>query len=477
MPPRRATRRVNTGGGAAVGGNVTVRRGGFVGRDRISIGRITLVKGATVDEFMDALRKADILPRVTSRVPQDSFRLLLEIVARVTIPDAGDLFYNACRAALPPTAHLVNSNNPPLLLADICGQQQMPSKAWMPVFECVERFAAATGLDPLVARDLRAWVDATAGLAMPPALPKHIELLRQELRDEVTRLAETRSLSLLQMYLEPDPLNRTQERKQPLYRVELVLWSPRTNGPLVLQSDATADAGPDEPRVWALDELASLLDEVFGRNETIALIPHPLMDVVIEIVAPSEVLAYGFDRWKRNASSDTYGLHHPIVVRLRDRLAIPNPADQKLADDWWHLKWTAFRNSVCHKDCDGLQWRGQDELDPIELQDDANLVCLGLSSPVTTGERAVFETLRDAGIPIAVWMRGAEGGPAPPDWPTQISTLMRGTPLSSLREAIRAVRRLKAVRTDRTHVGNALTLLWDDPDRPPLKYEAQGVFV
>jgi hypothetical protein len=475
MPPQRTTRRVNTGGGAFVNKNVTVRAGDFVGRDKI--GQLTIVEGATVDEIVDALRKEGLLPRVTSRVPQDSFRRLLEIIARVTIPDAGDRFYNACRAALPPTAHLVNSSNPPLLLADICGQQQMPSKPWMPVFECVERFAAARGLDPQVAGDLRAWVDTNAGLAMPPASPKHIEMLRQELRDEATRLAEAGSLSLLQVYLEPDPLNRTQERKQPLYRVELVLWSPRTNGPLVLQSEATADAGSDEPRLWTLDELAAVLDDVFGRNETIALIPHPLKDVVIEIVAPSEVLAYGFDRWKRNNSSDTYGLHHPIVVRLRDRLAIPNPADQKLADDWWRLKWAAFRNNVCHKDCDGLQWRAQDELDRIELQDDANLVCLGLSSPVTPGERAVFETLRDAGIPIAVWMRGAEGGPAPPDWPTQISALIHGTPLSSLREAIRAVRRLKAVRTDRTHVGNALTLLWDDPDRPPLKYEAQGVFV
>jgi len=90
----------------------------------------------------------------------------------------------------------------------------------------------------------------------------------------------------------------------------------------------------------------------------------------------------------------------------------------------------------------------------------------------------VFDILRDAGIPIALWTRGTDPATAlPADWPQQLSALIKGKPIANLQEGVQHIRRLKQVRTDATHFGNALTLLWDDPERPPLKYEQQGVFV
>jgi hypothetical protein len=435
---------------------------------------VTINEGASVDEIVEALRTAGILSRLTTRLPEEQFRQLLTIVARVTIPDAGKRLYRVCRATLSSTAHLVNADIPSLLLADMC--EQPWSKAWPPLFECIERFVLVEGIDAALVSELQLWVNGNASLATPPTSSKEIERLRREIRAEATKL-DANALSWLQVYLEPDWLNRTQERKQPLFRVELVLWSPQTNGPLVLQSEPVKEKAREAKVLWTLDELPPLLDQVFLHGETVALIPD-MTRLVIEIVAPSDILLYGFERWKRNNTVNTYGAYHPLVVRLRDRLAIPNPADQKLADNFWHRKWNAFRNSVSHNGCEGLEWRPQEALDAFELQDDPDLVCLGLSSPLLPGKREVFDTLRDAGIPIAIWMRGSDLGPAAPaDWPQRISASIRGKPLSDLHEAIKEVRRSKDVRSDQSHFCNALTLLWDDPDRPPLKYEAQGVFV
>ena len=468
MPAHDGERSVSTQGGAFVQNSVHVQGGDFVGRDKVVIN--------SVDDIVEALRKAGILSRVTTQIQEEQFRQLLEVVGRVTLRDAGARLYEACRAALSPTAHLVNSDDPYLLLANMCEQQRR--EAWPPIFECVERFAVVEGIDTALASDLQHWVDDCAALVNPATPPKDVERLRREVRAEAMKLAEADAPpSWLQVCLEPDWLNRTQGRKQPLFRVELVLWSPRTKGGLVLPSAPGQRGTGEATQLWTLDELPFLLDQVFLRSETVSLVPD-MTRLVIEVVAPSDLLLYGFERWKRNKTEFKYGAYYALVVRLRDRLMIPNADDQKRADDYWHKKWNAFRNSVRYKGCEGLEWRAHEDLDAFELQDDEDLVCLGLSSPVLPEHREVFDTLRDAGVPIAVWIRGTDLGPcAPADWPQRMTKFVQGEPFSRLCETIKALRRSKEVRSDEAHFCNALTLLWDDPDRSPPKYDAQGVFV
>lgn len=431
-------------------------------------------QGASLDDIVKALQKFGILSRITTQLPETAFRTLLDIVGRVPFKDAGERLYFACRAALPPTAQLVATHIPSLLLADMSEKPWI--KAWPPLFECIERFAAGAGMPAVVAGELQRWVDDSAGLVMPPTPATEIVRLRQEIRAEAIKLAEA-AASWLQVYLEPDSMNRTQNRKQPLFRVELVLWSPRTDHALVLPTAAEREGGDDTTRLWTLDELPSLLDDVYTRPETLALIPD-ITRLVFEIVAPSDVLLHGFERWKGVKRGRTYATDHPLVVRLQDRLAIPDPADQKRAGDYWRGKWSAFHNSLRYRHGELLEWQPSDALDVFKLQDDVNLVCLGLSSPLLPGCREVFETLRDAGIPIALWMRGSDLGPgAPADWLRRIAALFQGKPLSDLQETVKQIRRKPEAQKDATHFYNALTLLWDDPDRPPLKYGPEGVFV
>src|SRR5215510_4128940 len=92
---------------------------------------VTINESASVDEIVEALRTAGKLSRLATRLPEEQFCQLLDIVARVTIPDAGKRLHRVCRATLSATAHLVSAEIPSLLLADMC--EQPWSKAWPPV--------------------------------------------------------------------------------------------------------------------------------------------------------------------------------------------------------------------------------------------------------------------------------------------------------------------------------------------------------
>lgn len=449
---------------------------GFINNPRGPVtqhfGNVTIQQGATVDQIVDAVRKAGLLQSLTTLLPESSYRELLDVFAGTSLRDVGPRLYKACSAALPVTARLVNSDTPARLIGDMYGQPQ--TKPWPPLFECVERFAGENGVPARLASSLRSWVDSYAALASLPVSPQEIERMRAELRAEAQRHKQNQC-SWLQVCLEPDTMNRTQERKQPLFRVELVLWTARTDGGLVLSTVPDAAGSADAPRLWTLDELPALLDQAYNRRETLALIPDATR-LIIEIIAPSDALLYAFEHWKRN-KAETYGTTYALVVRLQDRFTIPDYQDQKLAHDRWDRKWSAFRSCAGQNKCDSIQWQAANQLDLYALQDDDDLTCLGLSSPLMHGCREVFETLRDAGIPIALFVRGGDLASASlQNWSEQIAPFINDKPLSDLQRAVMQVRR-KAVGKNTAHFGNALALLWDDPERAPLKYEAKGAFV
>lgn len=438
---------------------------------------ITINQGAGVDEIVEALRKAGILQRLTTRLPEEQLRQLLGIIGRLTFQGSTQELSRIYHKSLPLTAHVLNRDDvPSLLITDLCDQPNI--REWPPLFEFVERLRLAKGLQPALSSEFQQWVDSSATLVVPPVPAAEIERLRKEVRIEKTQI-DSEAFSWLQIYLEPDWLNRTQERKQPLFTVELVLWSKQTppNG-LVLQSEQVLQEGGEAKRGWMLDEMPSLLDKVFANPEYVHKIPD-VRQLVIEIVAPSDVLLYAFERWKRNNTAKTYGMYHPLVLRLRDRLTIPNPSDQEFADRYWRQKWNTFKLNVSHCGCEELEWRGEEELnDVFELQDDTDLACLGFAFPLLPGNHNVFDILRDAGIPIAIWLRGNDLGLVEQaSLPELVKKLIQGESLSNLFRAVQKVRRSNEAQKNEKYIGNAMALLWDDPDHKPPKYQEQGVFV
>lgn len=414
---------------------------------------------------------AHVLSRLTTRIALEPFRKLVDILGRIP-ENTAEQFVRFYHISLPPTAHVLNNPVPSSLLTDLCDQPIL--KPWPPIFEFVERLRLADGIEPAISTELQEWVNANAEHVTPAVSVYAIELLRREVLAN-RESAGSQLASWLQVYLEPDWLNRTQDRKIPLFRVELVLSSPLTNGPLVLNS---GQASEEASQLWTLDELPSLLDKAFANPEYLAKIPD-ITELVIEVVAPANVLLHGFDRWRRNGDTKkTYAMVHPMVVRLRDRLTIPYPADQMLADKHWRIKWKTFRDEVCRNLCEDIDWRTLQELDIFDLQDNQTMVALGCASPLLPDNHEVFDVIRDAGIPIAIWLRGLDLASIDQvDPKSLIRGVVHGKPLSNLYSVVREVRRSKPVRSDEKHFGNAITLLWDDPDRPPLKYEKQGIFV
>lgn len=463
-----------------INGNRNVTAGGDLKDNVIVTGdgnTITIQAGATATEVVAALRQGGLLPRVTTQLPEAAFVQLLGLVETITLPDV-DSWFHCYRACLPVGANLMNSNVPALLLTDLCLHPL--TKRWPPLLEFVERLAladAVKGVAPL----LRAWVDANADQVMPPVPVVEIERLRTEVRAEQQRSAID-DLSYLQIYLEPDLFNRTQQRKQPLFKVELVLWSAKTGDPLVLQVAEATGQGAGQSGLWRLDDLPLLLDRAFANRDYIALIPN-IKRLLLEVVAPADLLCYGFERWQRNQKAEiTYGIQHPLVVRLLDRLTIPNPADQALANAFWEEKWRVFDKKIGHNGFDTLPWLAKADLDNclltmLDLQNQEEAVCVGMAVALVGDKRDVFDMLRDAGIPVALWLRGERPDHATlSDLKDKIAPLLTDKKLADLRKAVHDVRRSKAAMLDAAFIGNALTLLWDDFTRPPYKYAEQGVF-
>ena len=461
-----------------IGGRRNIAAGGDITGNTIVTGdgnTITINQGTPISELVEALRKGGLWPHLTTRLSEAAFKQLLGLLSTIKLSDA-EHWFRLYRTCLPVGANLVNSTIPALLVTDLC--LHPITESWPPLFEFVERLALQAKAAPFVPA-LRAWIDTNSDHVMPPVPIADIMRLRKQVRTAHAETVAAKDVSYLQIYLEPDRLNRTQQRKQLLFNVELVLWSATTNEPFVLQSDPLSSQQLGNS--WTLDELPDLLDSVFANPEYVALIPD-ITRLVIEIVAPSTVFSYGFERWKHKRDAiETYGIHYPLVVRLQDRHTIPNPADQARADTYWRQKWKFFREEMAARTADHLFWLAKKELEnskitKIQLQKKDDVPCLGISLPILPEKSEVFELIGYAGIPVALWMRGgvAEINVIASVYDI-ITPLVKGKTLDQLRSLLQEIR-VNAL-ADEKNFANFLTLLWDDPTRLPYKYAEQGVLV
>jgi hypothetical protein len=99
--------------------------------------------------------------------------------------------------------------------------------------------------------------------------------------------------------------------------------------------------------------------------------------------------------------------------------------------------------------------------------DDRGVVCLALPfAPPAEPPRGddVLNTALNVGVPVAVWVRDASlAGSAR----QQIEQFLAEPSLGDLPTQALAQRRAAAESGDAAHVGNHLSVLWDDPSRKP----------
>lgn len=426
-------------------------------------------------QLTQAVQKLQITPSLSTIGGEQQADLFL-ILRQIKLPKADLLsLYQAC---LPRSAFVGSPQTLWEILTILCSFGMQAPKNRLPIFEFAERLALHEAAKEF-AMPLRAWVEANAPPVKPVVPISEINRPYNALIAE-QKQAATDDFSYLQIYLEPDLFNRTQQRKQPLFKVELVLWRAGSDDPFVLHVAEAAGKGNEHSGLWRLDDLPLLLDQVFANHDYVARIPD-ITRLVIEIVVPSDWVCYGFEHWPHN-DEFTLGMLYPLVVRLQDRFTIPNPADQARANASWKKKWTFFAQKLSNNGCDGFHWLSKGALEDrrltlLNLWRQNEVACISIAMALAGDKRDVFEILRDAGIPIALWLRGEHPDHATlSDLKEKILPLLHDKKLNELRDAVHDLRSSEDALQNSAFIGNFLSLLWDDPNRPPYKYAEQGVF-
>ncbi|GAA2729392.1 effector-associated domain 2-containing protein [Actinocorallia aurantiaca] len=217
----------------------------------------------------------------------------------------------------------------------------------------------------------------------------------------------------------------------------------------------------DSPRY--LHELPELLESLLVQNPQV--VNRHVDELTIEFVLPRDLLGLPFDQYQYAPSRfpRRLGLDHPVVVRSLERMR-----DQQLRRAC-QRKWNWFRQNsedavvtwVVRPDQYGLEQL-------YALLSEHSQTCLAMSHPPREGPDPVDElhVCLQAGTPIVLWCRVET---APEDFVPGLRELL-ATDLMSLPRKIQDLRRHAAQLADATHLGNHLTLLFEDADRLPEPY-------
>lgn len=200
-----------------------------------------------------------------------------------------------------------------------------------------------------------------------------------------------------------------------------------------------------------------------------------LAHVWLEFVLPFELLNLPVDWWPRDTTevpNVPLAVDYPVVVRSLDRLQ---------NRDWyrfWRTRWQQLARdehpsksvyvNVAHQN--GNHLRGLE----ARLGDNEHCVALVLSEPPLpdhgNGRRELHAALR-SGLPVVIWHRA---GRSTKEFRGVLDGLLTEG-LSRFPAKVAAYRRRAAIDAaddeDAAHIGRHLAVLWDDPDRKPVRPE------
>ena len=191
-------------------------------------------------------------------------------------------------------------------------------------------------------------------------------------------------------------------------------------------------------------------------------------DIRIEVVLPSELVNLPVDQWPWetvSASPVPMGCHYAVVVRSLERMRTRH---------WhraWHIRWDALMaqlsgtGSIAPESvCWGSECR-ENALRTLiaEFETDQNLVSILPSEPPQSATRGYAELMVGlrAGLPVMLWHR-VDCGSA--DFVSTVRELLHGDGPETVLQRTKQLR-VNAYAAGGGHVGDHLSLLWDDPSR------------
>ena len=310
---------------------------------------------------------------------------------------------------------------------------------------------------PQFAIDLEDWIAETAHDYWDTA-PYAIDdnLLAQQTRQPRP--------AYLQLLLDPDPANENCLPKD--YRFNLqMLWWYDGQSPRRLNDDNKRPLRAGE----IMQEVNTLLDQL-DRDNT-------YKTLTIEYFLPSYEIGHllthehqghhvhDLDQWefaKGERIKGKRGQEYPIVLRLLDRRNYKQVDVKK-----WHRRWELLHAQPLQLCDESLLWLEEGQKFTAQtlyhdLENNEPLTCIGtLFAPATVDDLLdILEALLWSGTPVALIPR-VHPGHNPLDFRKRFEPKQ----LCNLPQVIKKLR-MQAI-ADPAHVGNHVTLLWDDPSHIP----------
>ena len=330
----------------------------------------------------------------------------------------------------------------------------------LPILDFVERLARQTN-EGKVANELRNWTDEIVTSLELGLQQADIDRMRNKL--DIEPVATQGPPYLL---VEVHPVQSSQN-KQKSFRVEVSFWRGKKHA-AYLHTDE--EARP-------LKHIPALLEDVLSNLAV--EIPAEMPDLVIEFFLPRELMSYGIDQWNKKHkffNEIKLGQHHIVVVRSLDRAKDPE------LQGYWRRKWQLFQ-TLKKSDYQKTVWiweekKEEKKYEPLELYFsliEAEYTCLGLPFRPTDDppEDLLLSEILAAGIPVALWPRPRDDAPSYINGTQKmveniLIKCISNENLSDLPHLIQKKR--QQAKRNKHHPANYLTLLWDDPDRLPLKF-------
>jgi vWA-MoxR associated protein C-terminal domain/vWA-MoxR associated protein middle region (VMAP-M) 1/Effector-associated domain 9 len=191
----------------------------------------------------------------------------------------------------------------------------------------------------------------------------------------------------------------------------------------------------------------------------------------IHVFLPLELMHLGVEAWQLNPPSGRrlakcIGHEHVVVLRCAHRYErtytkVPG----------WRKLWKRHQSVLAKRASDVFVSGHDEDLDELvdileeAVQPESNIVGLHLTQPPVDIEEFCYELL-ESGLPLAVWRRqdlqaSAQGA----DWPVLLTKCC----LEKLPQTVQQERSSAKRKSEDSHLGHHLSLLWDDPNLVPPK--------
>jgi hypothetical protein len=204
-----------------------------------------------------------------------------------------------------------------------------------------------------------------------------------------------------------------------------------------------------DDKTFTLDDMPKLIDELLDEiHDALIAIEEPL---TIEFFLPKHLLCYDVAFW---TPEDDYpiGVDYQVVIRSRERLI-----EKKLQRRWYRY-WNHCKGVLQNEPKTCVAWLDKPQKTLLSKLDDGFIFFILTFVPQPD---FVFSLIR-AGVPIALWSRQANQ-----EIHKEFNALLSSChQLEQLPESVRKERR--TTWETKQHSGQ-ISLLWDDPNRLPLK--------